>query len=495
MIMEPREISHKKHHFLLLVGLISFVTVFKLLIVTKLAYFSEAEGMNFVQSNLLWDDGAGYVLSMTTFNDPIIAKQDWVKPIHDHIRKKDLVDKWGKWGIKFLPHLKPISPNSYPLYNMLAKGYRHFCGDFSKAFLWMLLTYPIWVLVKNILLLMFFIKTGDKTDYVPLLYSIFFLDLVIPYSHIYYWFTSEAYAQLPLSIGLTLWLFKRDMRWNRLISYSFVFLSALISLTSAFIFLALLLSDLVRSFPQSLVTRYLTFVKTHFNAILFSLLAATIPLAFLYFSLDLIHAPKRYDMYLDHFRTSLSYITLFNLLLVVFLRWLCSDMDVRESATLLLPVLILYLFAFMIVCVAPFTDDQWRCGVGRLNGPIYSVLIMAIGYALLSRKSLMPTSVYSSCLRGITIAGIVIMLPLYTGNEILKIKRAQPFTEADYAEKKVEDGFVYYLARNPQHIYNYINDGWYQKAPLVLDIETDNYSPSKIARYLKKRSNNAESNP
>src|SRR2546427_5699214 len=139
----------RRNKFWITWAAIAVCFVLKCLIALKVVYFSESDGSKFFRTNLFWDDGGVYVASMIMSARPEMYRDEWARRIVRDIPARDLVQKWGKWGLKIPAVLRPFPANPYLIYDFIGRVFARLTGDFRDAFVALMLLYPLLVLMKQ----------------------------------------------------------------------------------------------------------------------------------------------------------------------------------------------------------------------------------------------------------------------------------------------------------------------------------------------------------
>lgn len=436
-----------------------------------------------VAPNLLFDDGGVYTAEAVALSNWAQLKdQPWFMLIQEAVTRTDLYVQWGYYGprVSFIFSRGIRDGWLYIIY-----GFSQLTNSFQNALGFSILLFPVLVCVKYLFLWFYFVSSNViASPALLVLFSTVLIDFGQPFGATHYWFVTSAYSLLFFSTALAIRFWCVDeCRLNRSVSYLLLVLSVLMSQIALPIFIALALIDLTAAALPNLYQQATGFVNHHFLEITFIAIALTLPFALLWGGLQTALNPRAYNDVLRITQFRLEYLSIVNVGLLLLYSWLLQRIPEPKTHSAITGLIVaMILGAFTLVAAGTILDPETQHNSHRLNPFLFVALATAIVRMVFvqGQESLVVGFDRPLLLKALLGLGALIGIDKYRQPVVWEISRYQPFSDTDFPTFVTNtSGTQYFMANTPQQVYGYFIDEDFKKAPLVLNIRTERYSPEK----------------
>lgn len=483
--------------------LVSVIAI-KIVFFTGSGIYTDPESGQIIKPNIFQNDDYAVYASylVVSDNQKAFMHEKWFTKIKNDISQHDLLVQWSTYA----PRITRIfTQNWYYGWSLFGKLATSISKTHKDAFYLTILFWPVLVGLKYISLLVFLL-IFRRPIVVPMLYAILLLDFIVPTLEN----PSGIYAWEFFTIGFVLWVFneKRNIICY-LIAYSLLIYASLTSaefapiVTSiAGVHLLLVGVNLKSDNLGIQFKKLLAWNDEKFSWIASTILLLTIPLAVIYFVLNMVtypmepssihliggnltYQPWMFSMMSVHLMYLLNLQLLAFLVAVEFTSNKIRSLEADYKAlTLKLLVTLSLVAAFLLVLSHPILPFAIAEQVYRLAPEVIATSLVYLVYVIWKyecvRKSFIKN--YRVCLMaGVLIISFILIRDFNSFRPAIY----HAFNDTDYPRFIDENQRKrYYLAENPKHVLTYFIDNLYNHAPLVLNINTKKYNKENVVREL-----------
>ena len=476
-------------------ALLFAVMVVVFLIVYKTLYFSFDESTGkFVAYNLFFDDmgvRTSYVIMLDHYDS--LKEQVWFKAFNN-LGSFDILESWGYWGGKLI---NVTTRHIYDGYAWIVLSLKYLTGaSYEDAVRYIALVYPAFVIALYIFAKVLFFKGKDNY---PLLFGIIFLVAfgengmsVIP--------STQVYAYALISVAIVVRMFSESRTSVKYTTfYVLLALAGYIARANVPVFLMFAVTDLARVAIPSLWEKVTKVNEKRYLLINLSVVSLILISMIIILFIKTASTSGMFNYSLMIFRKQVNHfewLVLASLLLIGFLsRGTERNIEIKAFK---LVITMMFLSALMLTTVGSAFFPLYEINSDRMTEHMYMLSAAVVAFMVDPRRFFSEAQNASDRRNEVMASnGMMYFMPalalaMFLNNFTnyvlhMEVSHYRPFTADHYPTLITNDGPVsFYLAKNDQQVWGYMMRLDFERAPLLLDIETKSYSKSKVVDLLER---------